>query len=239
MARKREDPVRTEAGPPIGGYKETHPSYGQILITRCSGTSRSLYGSGISHNNTIRVSIKRSERQYEKHHEWMFGREELIEVELSSVQFAEMLTNMNVGSGVPCTLRYVAGEEMPECPSVNVKKQINEDIKEKMYEFAGTLEDLKLEANNILTGNKFLKADKVRLNGLLNLIFQELKGNIPFLHECMQEAVDKTVIQGKGELEAHFMNIINKLGLEELHKQQTKGLVDIPEAPQLSEGEED
>lgn len=236
MSRKQEDPVRKPATHPFEGFEETHPSYGQILVTRRSGDSI-LFGSGVRHQNTISISIKRSQRNREKHNEWFFGREELIEVELSSVQFAEMLTNMNCGSGVPCTLRTVMGEEMAECPPVNVKKQINDDIKEKMHEFAGKLEGLKLEADNIIAG-KLLKADKQRLHSLLNHLYQELKGNIPFLHECMQGAVDKTVVQAKGEIEAHFTNAIMNLGIEKLQELVEQGKITMPKAPELTEGQD-
>jgi hypothetical protein len=88
--------------------KEEHPSYGQLSITRISSNSRTpLYGTSNECREYIRITIMQSELHRDLHRSWHFGGDPYIEVIMSPAQFAEAITSLNIGDGVPVTITRV------------------------------------------------------------------------------------------------------------------------------------
>ena len=86
---------------------EAHPCYGMISVHRQTGGHTKLFGSPLdSHPSTIAITIREAERHHNLSSDWFFARKPIIEIDLSPMQYAEMITTPNVGSGVPCTIRY-------------------------------------------------------------------------------------------------------------------------------------
>lgn len=87
--------------------KKEHPSYGIIRIARSSvsGRGTALFGSSIMHNNVIRLTITPGVMERDANEDRFFPKERmkdrLIEVEMSYTQFAEAITSLNMGQGVP------------------------------------------------------------------------------------------------------------------------------------------
>ena len=91
---------------------EKHESYGKISIHRIqNGNAQRLFGSDVKHHNTIQIEIKQCSVDRHLNEEWYYGENILAEIELSPVQFAEAITNMNT-EGVPCTIRYINGKNI-------------------------------------------------------------------------------------------------------------------------------
>src|SRR6185312_8767541 len=107
---------------------EEHESYGVVGFNRVTGNPGSLFGSSINHSNFIRLRISRAAREWHLSTYWYRDREQLIELDLSAAQFADLITSMNVGVGVPCTLRYVGTDRMAECPSHDQRAKHNDDF---------------------------------------------------------------------------------------------------------------
>jgi len=47
---------------------------------------------------------------------------------MSQSQFSEAITSMNVGSGVPVTIRSVMGKSMPLCQEKTIREKTSENI---------------------------------------------------------------------------------------------------------------
>jgi hypothetical protein len=75
-----------------------------------------LFGSAIETNTIIgmRLHIGEQDRAYSKNR--YFGRQLLAEVDMTPNQFSELITTMNVGEGIPVTIRYFNGEDIPHIP---------------------------------------------------------------------------------------------------------------------------
>jgi hypothetical protein len=106
---------------PDDEFEREHPSYGLVHISRVSsGTSATrLFGSPLAHHyGTIRISIGSAKWLHGLHHDRYFGsnRGEHVEIEMSAAQFADMITSLNIGGGTPCTIRRLAGAEVPSPP---------------------------------------------------------------------------------------------------------------------------
>lgn len=87
---------------------ETHPSYGQLEISRVtSNKGVPLYGTSSKFKEIIRLSIHRSELCRSLHRSWYFAKDPIVEVDMSPAQFAEAITSLNNGSGIPVTIRKI------------------------------------------------------------------------------------------------------------------------------------
>ena len=99
--------------------KEKHPAYGMVGFYRVSGNPGRLFGSSLkNHESYIALRIGTGERIHSNGWDRYYGslRGEHVEVMLSSAQFAELLTSMNVGNGVPCTIAYLGGKKVERAP---------------------------------------------------------------------------------------------------------------------------
>jgi len=201
---------------------ESHESYGMVGFSRVSTTPPiNLFGSSIKHGNliTLKISTARKYREYQK--DRYMANESVVEVEMSATQFAEAITSFNVGQGVPCTLRYVNGDKWDKekrgyrepCPEINFRKQATNELKKEMSDLSTRLDELKKDSEEILTRKEPIKAaDRKKLLDDLRMLEQEIRSNIPFVHECFNKSVDKTVTEAKGEIEATFQTVRERLG---------------------------
>lgn len=198
---------------------EKHPAYGMIRVSRVTGASdRPLYGSSISHHHTIRIAITEGERKRGLSEHWYHGGPLIAEVELSSTQFADMLTNMNCGNGVPCTLLYREnGGQVPGMAKhESDRKHIQEEFDERVQRGMKALTALVKKAGEIAANPKPTKQDRAEYVGLANTIQREIVANIPFIAEQFNESCDKLVKEAKGEYEAAITGMIHSLGLDGL-----------------------
>jgi hypothetical protein len=196
---------------------ETHESYGIISISRVSSQPPvNLFGSSIRHGHyiTLKISTARKRRDFQK--DRYNSVERLIEVDLSATQFANVITSFNVGDGVPCTLNYVKGDKgyhREKCPEINFKQQATKELKEEMADLGKRLDNLKKDSVEILNGKGAIKvADRKKLLEDLRMIDQEIRSNIPYVHECFNESVETTITEAKGEIDATFQTIRERLG---------------------------
>jgi len=209
---------------------EKHPAYAQLLFSRRSSIKNSadtLYGSAIRHQNTITMYVYPSKKYTSSYAERYFAsRKPYIEIEMSESQFSEAITTLNIGSGVPVTLRSLKGELIPKCQEKTIQEKTQNDLNNQLLQIAQDLTKYQQEIDTILTKKGNIKvADRKKLKNIYTHFIQEIHANLPFLNECMQEALDKNVAAAKADVEAFFTNTINKLGIEKLEDIKTKKLI--------------
>jgi hypothetical protein len=198
--------------------KEEHESFGLLQISRqtCS-PAINLFGSSISHSNLISLRICRGEKHRDLSRDWYFDSETLIEIIMSNTQFAEAITSMNMGCGVPVTLHRVYGQSVAPCPEVHKRQEIEREFDDRCKKIADRTQEAANEATKILSGSGALKKeDRKKLSELIFSIQQEMRGNLPFVNKSFDEQIDKTIMEAKGECEAFYTNHIHKLGMEAL-----------------------
>ena len=131
----------------IADDRETHPSYGMLgfsRIAKCEGTP--LFGTSMQHSNTIVLRLKAASRRRDLNNDWYFGGKELFEVEMSYSQFAELITSIGVGDGVPVTIRRINGQTMPSTPFED-KGELH--IREFEQHLKDTYEDVRALIRNV------------------------------------------------------------------------------------------
>jgi hypothetical protein len=204
------------------GTISSHPSFAIASFSRTTGGKGNVFGSSIQHSHIIRLSIRRAERiRSELHYDTYHGREELIEVEMSPSQFAELITSLNCGEGTPVTLRYVGGERIEDCPEItDKKKEFSNEFKLKCKELGESLNSLVKKAEELKAKPSVTKADREEFLKIAASIKQEVSSNLPFTMDMFNEQTEKSIVEAKREIEAFINDKIASTGLEALKKEK-------------------
>lgn len=198
-----------------------HPSFGQIMFNRTSGKA-TFYGSELEQDYYITMEVNASEIQRDLTHDWYFNMGlPLIRIRMSSGQFSEMLTSMNGGSGVCCTVEMVDGIKIDSLPAQESRKEfVHRKFEDRMKMFANTIRENQTKAKEIVKKKTLSKQDIHDLTILIEWLTGEVERNIPFFAKCFQETMDEVVFEAKTEVENAIQHKINVLGLTALHEQQ-------------------
>jgi hypothetical protein len=224
---------------PDDEFERAHPSYGLVSISRITGGSgaRRLFGSPLAnHYGTIRLSIGTAKWIHGLHHDRYYGslRGEHIEVEMSAAQFADMITSLNMGSGTPCTIRCLAGVQIPSPPEHATEAEHIRD------NFEGSLDKYKAKARTYrkkieeLTTKLSTKAkDEIRI--ALDVIEDQLSSNVPFVVKQFQEATTRITSAAKTEVDAFVTGVVRAAGLEAIAGGKLPSLLTGGDAPKNDE----
>jgi hypothetical protein len=187
-----------------------HPSYGMIQFNRVNSTgSNRLFGSSLDHHyGSVRISIGPGKRIHEHNCDRYYGSlsAEMIEIEMSSAQFAEVLTSMNQGSGIPCTIRRLAGKLIENPPPVETEvEKIKSGFRGTLDQFSGKA---KRYADEIIKLCERLP-EKVRKQIAINLdvIQHQLTHNVPHVLEMFDEASKRVVTAAKHEIDTFAQHV--------------------------------
>lgn len=193
---------------------------GLVGLSRVNG-SKKLYMSNLNNSNwiSLRVYEGRDTTEYGEKKVFAKSGRPLVDLELSASQFAELLTTMNVGHGVPCTLRYINGEEIDQAGLEEDEKPV--DIGKKHFEknakeFTEKINKKTSDYLEELEGLKMSKKDKARVQHILQDVKTEINSNMPFYVSMFEEAAKKVVTESKTEIDAFVQGGIVKAGLEAL-----------------------
>lgn len=196
------------------GVRTTHPSYGTLLFSRRTGA---------------KASIERGLNR-----DWIHGDKVIAEVEMSYSQFAEAITSMNIGTGVPVTVRWTEKDgKIPPCDFVSKREQFEDEFKTQRKNATRVSAELIQEVTELFNQKGTLKkADKEEILRKLNKLKMDIGINTDFIVNQFNEQMDKTVMEAKGEIEAFYQNKVNAIAHAALveHReefQKLESLVDI------------
>lgn len=210
------------------GERTKHPSYGTLSFSRVSGGNKTLFGSSIKHRDTILLTLRHADIERGLNNDWFYGDKIIVEAEMSYSQFAEAITSMNMGTGVPVTLRLTEKDgRIPECDFVNKKEQFQDELKESLDKATEISCSLIEEVKQLFTEKKSLnKTDKEYIVEKLTQIASEINTNVSFTYRQFNKQMDKTVAEAKGEIEAFCQNKLNSIAQAALmeHKEEFEKL---------------
>jgi len=197
---------------------ESHPAFGMISLSRttCSPPAV-LFGSAVKHGSYISLVIKEASRETDLYRDWYFSRDELIRIVISGTQLGEMLSSMNVGEGVPCTIERFNGESRPSIEEFStVQEEAQKQMEGKLDKLFESSKELLSKAQAIVKQGAPKKADKEELLSLLTQLSHGIGSNMAFAGKCFDEKVEKVVTQAKGEVESFINSKIHSAGLDAL-----------------------
>ena len=199
-----------------------HPSYGMLSFHRVTGAATPLFGSSIQHRDTIRLTLKEGEVKRLLNKDWYFGGKELFEVEMSLSQFAELITSLNMGDGIPVTILSTETQKrIKPCPFESKaelhQKEFQEHLR-KTYEKSRAL--LRQVKERFSTKKALTKKEKEEILTTLTILSNDIGSNIDFQLKQFQEQMEKTVQEAKGEIEAFYQNRVMEASKQGLQLQE-------------------
>ena len=190
-------------------------AYGMLAFHRVSGGDPNLFGSSVKHNQKIMLTLKTGHVTRELNQDWYGGDNTLFEVEMSYTQFAELISAMNVGDGVPVTLRYVAGQGNIDGIEIeNKRSQFLKEFKEKNDKSAGTAKNLIKKLEDIFSEKRQLKvAERKEILTSLTQLYNAVNSHNEFMLRQFDESMENISTEAKGEVEAFVENKLNSIAL--------------------------
>lgn len=200
---------------------------GMIGWSRCSSSgSIPLFGTEIKTSSPIKLEIRRAEEIRELSRNWYHPKNQIIEVEMTPIQWAEFLTSGNT-SGVPCTLRYVDCKKMSDVKSSTIMEDYNKEIAESFDEFENSFDKVAETLKNQIDSNKPM--GKKALEELLReikILKQNTVANVNCVKDSFKKDLGKIVGQAKAEFNAYVENRIHEIGIESIKNGTVKFLED-------------
>ena len=127
------------------------------------GSGTALFGSSIMHNNVIRLSISKGMMEREGNEDWFLAgtdiNDMIVEVEMSYTQFAEAITSLNIGEGIPVTITKVNGTFVEPCPYSDRQKVMRREVDEATRDLVRQLEKRSEEIEKLLDEKRVLSRD--------------------------------------------------------------------------------
>ena len=220
MGRERVEPVLDEDG------WERHPAFAVIGASRgsVSPPGASLFDSEIRHQHIITLRIKTARRKRDLSRDWIHADKTLIEVAMSMSQWAEMISSLNTGDGVPCTLEMTGGTEFNHMiPGVPYSPRMQQSLDE-VTEAAEKMLDPVRKAFAAVQE----KPNKGNIRNL-EIALQNATPNVTFVAKSLSEHTETTINKAKADLEAYIVQTAERHGLDP---------AELGEMPQLGSGDE-
>lgn len=212
---------------------EEHPSYGMVGFSRITGNPGRLFGSPLrSHESFVTLRVSHGQRIHELGYDRFYSgiRGNVLEVILSAGQFSELLTTMNIGSGIPCTIRYINGEEIPKPPEdvelevEKVRKGFKKDLKDIVAQIKKDREKLE----ELLSKKTLSKADKDTISWMVAKVEQHVEANMPFMLRQFEEASETVVKHAKAELDSFVTSNVISEGLRAIKERAEAKVPELP-----------
>lgn len=195
-----------------------HPSFGNIQLTRRSGGNKTVFGSGAKYRTTVVLKISTAYYTRKLSYDWIAPAKNLVEVEMSEAQFAQFIMSSGVGEGTPCTIKYITGQEIEDCPEIEMCQQLHTELDSALKGLQDVMSELKAVVKELSDKPRLTKEDKERLNRVIDTAKRAVDGDLQFIQEQFDEAMDKSVNAAEIEAEAYVANIRNQAGMLAIQK---------------------
>ena len=182
---------------------ESHESFGTIALFRGQGTSQALFDSNVTHQEVIIVEISEAKRRRSLSEERVFPEELLLRFAMSPNQWANFISGVGQGGGVPVTLNYVHGDQRKrqQPPPPEGGKRFELELGEFTQEMTGELD-------------RMIAASKGRQKRELEKIRNMLVNQLPFMERQFVRYMNRTVTEAKADVDAHIGERLRTMGLE-------------------------
>lgn len=194
-----------------------HSAFGQIAVSHISGQGN-LFMVDYPQSHFMRLRISTASLKRTLSNDWVYADREIIEVDMSEVQWARLISAPNT-TGVPCTLHHYRDPVTGE----HTRPQMPDEHAASAEVFAAEVKkDAQVAARNIKTALEYLetlqkggpvkKSDLAKLHNLLYHANMELAENLAFVVQQAEEAIQTATEHGKAEVDAHIDYALSRLG---------------------------
>ncbi|MDA3854867.1 MAG: hypothetical protein PF569_01315 [Candidatus Woesearchaeota archaeon] len=218
-----EENVKKKDG--FDGSKElSHPSFGSVSLSKITCGNKAMFRSSIKHDNYISLKIKQSHlcRSHSEDNHSSVGEQTIVEIALSPLQFSEMLTTMNYGEGVPCTIEHRI--DYDNCNYIKYPDEMAH--KDKLQEFLDETGDVSKDlqrfikphlekvSSNLDLNKTLSKTAQKELLKDLQTVMDHLGSNSKFFMKQFTKYMESTVVEAKATIDSHVDAVVRQTGLE-------------------------
>ncbi len=197
------------------GDKEKHDCFGKIRMSKYQGDSQ-FFGSNVTHHGGVVIEISRASYERSISHDWFSSDEKLIEVRLSPLQFAELITTGMNTDGVPCTIHRDHNGRVEQRDFADSMEQFNDEYNEDIENQVKGINNAINLVNKSLSSKSVKKSDLKVIQAQLSKIHQDITSNMPYVRKCFDEHVQKSVLEAKTSVESFIESKVRQLGVESL-----------------------
>lgn len=186
---------------------ERHPAYATIGASRVSsGHGIQLFGSDFAHQHFITIKIRTAELMRGSSEDRIHGDVgSIISVALSESQWAQFVSSLNVGTGVPCTLERLQDEMIPGIErKVERKRQFESELHARLE---GVRESIR-EAEDMVKALPVSQKKKDEILHQLRVAGGNMEPNLKFTADQFGEYMEDVVTKAKAEIHAYAAHIM-------------------------------
>jgi hypothetical protein len=200
--------------------KEQHESYGMISLNRFNGGDGSLYGCAAKPHTGFQIEIHTSYKQRELAEDRYFADKKIVRLEIGPDQLGNLLSSMNRGDGIPCTLRYLDGKTLEQCPDSSNRQAISDDFKASMVQLSERVDNLIKAADTCVEKAAPSKTERAALRAEAGAVKDWLAGTLPFILSQFHESMEGVIREAKADVDNFARNVKEQLGAEALQAGQ-------------------
>ena len=196
------------------GY-EGHPAFGLIGASRGQANpGRVLFDSDLRHQNLIRIRVQQAVRKRDLHHDWIGARDQIVELEMSEAQWASFVSTMNVGDGVPCTIRRIGyGEATPELPFAPRLAETMAETHDAAEDAFRDIRDALAEYEALVERKAPMKEQREALR-MLHARVANATPNVDFAGRQLVKHAEDVVQRARADIESFVVTKATQLGLD-------------------------
>lgn len=128
---------------------------------------------------------------------------------------------MNVGDGVPCTIRFTEKDGyITDRPFVSKHEQFENEFSEHLDNLKSKVTNAISEIKKIFEKKSIGKGDREEILKKLEYLEMQVGSNSEFIYKQFNRQMEKTVMEAKGEIESFCQNKINSIAQVALVEQR-------------------
>lgn len=181
------------------------------------GAPRAMFGSEIKTSNPVTLTIDTA-------HVVSHGcgdesilpdHKPIIEIEMTPVQWAELLTLGNVSGSVPCTIRRCNGKRMSPVDEHNMAEVYDVAVNEKFDEFDADMRRFEKVIDDALEAGKTLtKAQLKELRRAMDISRHNTVANVQYVKDRFKEEMAKVVCKSRAEINSYAERMLINTGVK-------------------------
>ena len=180
--------------------------------TNCGPEGAVLFGSDIRHRHTVCVRLFAATRSRGLHNDRAHAGPLQFEIEFSEAQWASFVSSMNVGDGVPCTVRYRPNEEVPELPYAPRLAQTMAETRQAAHDAFDKIQNAFAAYESALNSKAGARACKEALRDLAATI-RNAEPNVAYAGRQLVEQSEDVVTKARADIEAFVQTKAAQLGI--------------------------
>lgn len=203
-----------------------HPAFGNVTVSRVSSNSDiDCFGSSVKTHNCIEIEVNHAKLTRDLNNDWIHDTGSIVRFRMSLTQWSEFVSSIGQGGGTPITLVRHEGKSVEELEWENETIKIENEFKNHMDDITSEMQKISKDVDDILAKPAINKGDRKAIHDNINMLLQEIRSNIPFIKKQFSESMDKTISEGKAQIEAFIAEKIRSNGMQAMSSEIKNNLL--------------